>query len=1401
MKKAPLLFFLSIVVVFSSAFSLGAWKDSVYELIKAETVKGLKANLNWEVSAASVEGPIVGQVVFRDVKIGDFAAAHKVTVEYRLLSFIWRRDIVPAISRITVEEGNFRAQREAGKEWNVFSLLPPVDPKAPPPPLFRPIIYFRNCSVTYFDHPGWHQGGGNFTETFSGVNGSINFQKKNRLSFDLTAQRSTVKSSGWFNFSDSKFSVLVKAQKIAAARWLNYIFPLTDYRLSGGAADLNLKLSPAKTKGWPLSLAGALEVADLRAEAAGLPVGQISGALDFTENSLAIRRFSANVSGIPVKLTGSLSDFSTLNCDADLDVLAGQVTVTGRDRKLELKADRLKAYQGEFGGNCSIDLNQTGAQLSLEAAFAKVALDQLAPNFSSTSGRISGRFLLGGPLNKLKGTLKADSQDAVLAGQSLSSLFVGLNLTDQGLGYNARLNGTGFLGTSAGTFNLERGFLQLDGLSLEASQESFSASGRLSWPLFAGQTYLAAKLKLPGSDLALNYYAEPKKLSGDIRGTLDFKDLAKYIPHYGSLAGNLSLDLKLDGTPKKPEANASFWLRDCRFNTLDFDLIKGGFALAGPALTIKDNNKILVDRGEDRYEISGQAKLDKPSFDLEIRVIKAELGNLFSLGERVLGELSRLVPSQTSARVRLDLAQLSLGLPAKIDPQVLYDIENPKKSALANWPYLKKAAAAVEAQLPQQLFSGQVSGDLSLAGTPAVLTGKFDATVNDGAFRNYKFDRLTAAGKIDQEKVRFDRFTLNKGPGRLSSAGSINFDGRLGLWLAARELPLDILQLLFDRDFKGTFNLSATVDGKYRDPNFVAQANSRNANLGGTSFDAIDLKVNKRGSRLIFDNCALTQNAKVSSINGVLPLDRRGEISLSAHFKDNALGLINLLTDQIAWRSGQAELTIEASGPLAKPVLTGGLTVKNSTVFVKALDSEIKKVSGQAVFTGHKIALQEVTGSWRGEKTKDYENRLGLSGGLTFDQAWSAVNLDLNLSPGSFYLNFPALFSGAVRVDSVRLTGPLAFDLAASQPGPTLSGQIEVNNALITLAEKSGDDKPFPLNFDLRFNLNKNVYAAMGDVSTLDLSSILMNLELGSEDLAVTGSLAEPSLHGAIQLKRGTITLFNREFFLLSADAQKSYYPYDSSKINDNTAFFAGETGPEGTSPRIDITAKVDVDDQVLGPDGQPVYKRVTILSRLQGKLGATDPLTGLRVNFSSFVEDKSKVPAEYRPGSYSDQEIKVLLLPDFIKSITGVNKGQESGVNSNAVVADYLASRVQTYVFRGLERDLEQKLGLESLTLDYNFGKDIRSAMGVGDSRMAVEQRPDWRVGFVKGFFDRLYVDVKYFQYAGETSAQAAAFNYQLTYKLSPIWAIMYYREPMSLQDLNSGYSKVTLKAGFSFW
>ena len=159
------------------------------------------------------------------------------------------------------------------------------------------------------------------------------------------------------------------------------------------------------------------------------------------------------------------------------------------------------------------------------------------------------------------------------------------------------------------------------------------------------------------------------------------------------------------------------------------------------------------------------------------------------------------------------------------------------------------------------------------------------------------------------------------------------------------------------------------------------------------------------------------------------------------------------------------------------------------------------------------------------------------------------------------------------------------------------------------------------------------------------------------------------------------------------------------------------------------------------------------------------------------------------------------MLLPEFIQSLAGENQG---GTETNALVADYLSGQVQSTVFRGLERELERKLGLENLTLQYDLGKNFRQALGASDQQNSNSTTPAWQVGFTKGFFDRIYLNMNYSQFSQTSNQQQIPsqqiFNYQLTYKLTPIWSIIYYREPTSFTELTSGYQKGTLSAGFSF-
>jgi len=210
------------------------------------------------------------------------------------------------------------------------------------------------------------------------------------------------------------------------------------------------------------------------------------------------------------------------------------------------------------------------------------------------------------------------------------------------------------------------------------------------------------------------------------------------------------------------------------------------------------------------------------------------------------------------------------------------------------------------------------------------------------------------------------------------------------------------------------------------------------------------------------------------------------------------------------------------------------------------------------------------------------------------------------------------------------------------------------------------------------------------------------------------------------------------------------------------------------------------------------------VVSRITGIPFSKEKEEGLNLAFYAFKEDATKQPPELTPAGYNDEEIKVLILPDFIKGSLGISEKGVAEVDANGVLADYLNSRLNTYLLRGVERDIAKSLELESLTLEYNFGKDLRNMLPTATkspTEIGPQEMPETMYGIeaVKGFFGRFYIDVKYSQAAQEQAViNKALLNYQLTYKLSPVLSVVYYREPFSFIEQESDYYKVTLKAGY---
>ncbi|MFA5839593.1 MAG: translocation/assembly module TamB domain-containing protein [Candidatus Margulisiibacteriota bacterium] len=1565
MKKAIALAILGSTIILTCGFSLTGWKDALFDQIKAETIKGLESNFKHKVTIGRAEGPLLGKIVFYDVVFADFVRAEKVTVSYNLAEFALKRDIVPTISKISIEKATFKVEHNKADKWNVLSLLPPADPKAPPPPIFKAELLLSNCTVNYSDQLGFRKEKSNFAAAVNNIAGSISFKKKDLISIQLAGQSSgaPVKANGYFNQKSGDYEINLSTGKLNAVPWANYAVVIPNFVVEKGIAEAKLRVSPSEIKGSPVKFSGEFALQGASAIYSKNRIDQFSG--------------SIKIEGVGSSPTVTCRITAT-NAQSFNQKLSGDVILAFRGPHLTADVLSLKIFRGNVSGKAEIDLSKPAPILKANANLAGINIAALSQNTAGLAGLATGQASISGPLNQLQGSLSTSLKNASLMGQPIEKLAATFRITNgdtqiekflassklssfscngkiskdlyfdlQTRAQGIKLSGQGLLGKmealvdlfegnmqwqldnkfltsplknliasgtikmghgqigeqhfekAEGKINIGSGVIQIDNVVIREKESLLTASGqtgigsptnlkisgekinladfkivnhflpkeardpsglinfaisitgelskettlltfdpllglnlsgeasvsnakiadapinsgkiKITWQEF-GLNISDCQLEMPNKNfLTINFQKNKEnRIAGKVYGIFEAANLNRFIKKYGVLGGQVGVNTIIGGSMDDPEITASFWVQNFGYNAVFIDNIQGQIALSDGFILI--NSPIVFTRGNGRLELSGSVDLEpikanKPEeigLNLTLSIPQTDFSSVITIAEELQTFISkRFQLGSTDKKQKINTAIFSLPNIRQFIAKDKLNLFGSEKSFLKTWGKSIAETQKNEATRLSNNIGGTLSGNFHITGTVNDLSGNFVGEVKNGYIRDFIYESLKAEASLDNQVLNIKRAELSKAGGSALATGKIDFKGPLDVDISAKNMPLDVAKIAFNKDFQGTFNLGASIEGTLQNIDFTVAAFSNNAVLAGISFDKIDLSLLKDGNLLQLNNISFYKGKERSQINGDIDLDKDGKIDLHASLKNDTLGLFNLFTGDAQWLSGKASGEVDLTGNFDKLVANGSLSINDGKIYVKPIDAEIKEISGVASIQNSKITLSRLSGVWQGKTSDDNRNHLNINGSINISHILAAnksLSLNLTMAPTKIFANLPNLYNGIATIKGLTLSGPFFFDYSS---GPTLSGSLELENATITLAKgPSGNSKPMPLAFNLSVGIGKNVFVNLGNAN-FDMSYILMNLEIQSDKLNIAGNLASPSLLGKIFIKQGSINIFGREFSLLSVDEQKTFYPYGQEQVRDNSAVFSGGEGIEGIMPKVDIMARVDVENSETDASNQITKKKVIIVSKIYGLLGSLDKERGLNILFSSFTEDKTKTPIEMTPASYSEQDIKVMLLPDFIKSLTGVSQGSSTGVDTNAILADYLASRLQTMIFSGMQRNLAQSLGLESLTLEYNFGKDLRQRMGVSNTSVIEVEKPDWRVGIAKGFFDRLFIDVRYAQYTPEilNTGLYSSFNYQLTYKITPIWSIIYYREPMSLTDLTSGYSKVTLKAGLTLW
>ncbi|MFA4904909.1 MAG: site-specific tyrosine recombinase/integron integrase [Candidatus Margulisiibacteriota bacterium] len=1438
--KKIVVFFLLLGSLVSTSYSFPNPAAPLYDNVKAQAVTSFSELFSGPVSIKSAGGRIVGRILLNEVQIGEDIHAKQIVINYNVIKYLASRgDIVPSISSIRVKGGEIKVTRNRKGGISAVRILKPPKPGGGGVP-FKAKLILENCRAEYIDEAGlpYRPLSKPFHSKFERLKGTVDLTSAPQIGINVEGREEQggegIFIKGSANLEKGSYDITCLAKKLPLKLWGNYLVPY--YIFQSGSAELSLILNPKELRltmngiaedkpfsadgrilmGIRTVLAGSVRMRVYQGVVLangeiifdrGIPTFKAQAKLDRIDLTKAIG--VVGVEGVATgtaDLAGNFNEFSgRLSTQlAGARILGQTVENAGgsfdyRGGEIELKDLKLASQQAEFLAAGKLDRTRR-VQLIARARGIKLEghspLGELSCRIRSFTGDLAftpDEKFFASPLKLLTAHGTAEIGETILGEQSLDEGIGGITLAGGQIKFidtyvhknESRIYLLGEIGieeTNLRLYGRNLDLMDLKGLNYLLPDAVKNPTGRMNLDLQifgrGGEMMdLGARGRLDFANS--NWGGIPiKEISAEAvwqdRRMVSAQGEIIFDNQVGLATGRGRLNFSAAGTLDDPLLNVDFYIDKPRYDDLRFDRAEGAVELTDQRLRFSKPLR-LSDRNN-LYEFLGTVDLKaSQNIDLALKVERGSLSYAAQLATRAiaLGQRWFSPPPQGTVKNLVHRTDLPLFSGTEI-----YHTDGRTYDFLAKFGRISEEVQALRrSQIPPVIekMSGKLKAGLRIYGTLKAPQVSGQLMVRDGTYGRYKYDSLELSCEANAEGIKVRRLEVKKQDGRLMGEGEVEFSGgQMDFRAVSRGMPIDLFRIWMNKDFSGNFDGDLRLTGTAAAPRGWLTLKTGRVKLAGADFDRISGSFTLIKDLLYIKELSLGSGSR---INGFLRMN--GAAELSASLEGGALGLVNLFTNEVRWESGSAQgkLSYKTDGRTTK--VAGELEVKDATFYVKALDSYFREGTLSLQTRDNVVWLSEATGYWQGTRTKNRVNQVSLAGVLDMNKQTA----NFTLADASYTLVLPGMYSGNLELKKFSLSGKLDNLL--------LKGEANFSEGVLFLPDKvagggEGGGGP-PLNLDILVNLNKNVYLTGGNVATLDLSSILLNLEMTGSDLALSGRAAAPRLLGKIFFKRGNINIISRDFSLLSLERQSQFYHGDLEKTSDNYAQFLGD----GVLPYLNLNAAVKADKYL--PDG--TKKQVWVVSRLRGEPFSTEKQKKLDVVFEAYDVDPQS--GLYLRGAYDDDAIKVMLLPDFVKSMTGVEKGRAA--DGNVVVADYLNSRLQTVVFRGVERQLETALGLESLMLDYNFGSDIQRTMGINGSGA---QRSNLGVGFIKGFFDKLYIDVRYSQ--GVNMAAAATplqtVNYQLTYKLTPIWSVSYYREPLTVYDLQSGPSKTTLNGTLHF-
>jgi len=261
--------------------------------------------------------------------------------------------------------------------------------------------------------------------------------------------------------------------------------------------------------------------------------------------------------------------------------------------------------------------------------------------------------------------------------------------------------------------------------------------------------------------------------------------------------------------------------------------------------------------------------------------------------------------------------------------------------------------------------------------------------------------------------------------------------------------------------------------------------------------------------RIVGENTNFTAHGTASLVGG-------NDLDLAAEGHLN-LQLIQTLNSNFA-SSGQVDLSLAVSGPVADPLLQGKVNVSHASLAYADLPSGLSDMNGSLTFNKNRLQIDSLTAHSGG-------GLLTLTGGASTYQG--QINFDFNASAQDVRLRYPPGVSSTANAE-LRFSG--------TREGSTLSGDVTITKLEVTpgfdfaaYANSSSQSVVVPPATSPLYRVKLDVHVVTAP--DLQMQTAIANLS-GDADLRLRGTAAKPALLGRVEVLEGEINFNGAKYRL-----------------------------------------------------------------------------------------------------------------------------------------------------------------------------------------------------------------------------------------------------------------------------